>query len=114
MDDERGATGLEPQDRLAEEAVRRIKAKRDFRGHLLVYLLVNTLLVLIWLTIAITAGAWFPWPVFPLAGWGIGLLLHAWAVYGSPSRPITDEDIAQEIQRMRGRPSGRRPGPPPG
>jgi hypothetical protein len=94
-------TGRESDDRLAAEAVRRIKARRDFRGHLLVYVAVNILLILIWLTTALTAGAWYPWFVFPLAGWGIGVAAHAWAVYGSPSRPITQEAIAEEIERMR-------------
>jgi hypothetical protein len=34
-------------------------------------------------------------------GWGVGVGAHAWAVYGSPSQPITDEAITQEIERMR-------------
>jgi hypothetical protein len=101
MTDMPAATGRESDDRLAAEAVRRIKARRDFRGHLLVYVAVNILLILIWLTTAVKAGAWYPWFVFPLAGWGIGVAAHAWAVYGSPSRPITQEAIADEIERMR-------------
>jgi hypothetical protein len=101
MTDMPAATGRESDDRLAAEAVRRIKARRDFRGHLLVYVAVNILLILIWLTTAVKAGAWYPWFVFPLAGWGIGVAAHGWAVYGSPSRPISQEAIAEEIERMR-------------
>jgi 2TM domain len=101
MNDMSAATGWESDDRLAAEAIRRIKARRDFRVHLLVYVAVNILMILIWLTTAATAGAWYPWFVFPLTGWGIGVAAHGWAVHGSPSRPITQEAIAEEVERMR-------------
>jgi hypothetical protein len=101
MDGTTPTAGWEPRDRLATEAVRRIEARRGFRLHLLAYGAANALMILIWLTVALTAGAWFPWFVFPLAGWGAGVGAHGWAVYGSPARPITDEAITQEIERMR-------------
>ena len=101
MNDIRAKAGRESDDRLTTEAIRRIKARRGFQGHLLVYVAVNTLLILIWLTTAVTAGAWYPWFVFPLTGWGIGVAAHGWAVHGSPSRPITQAAIAEEVERMR-------------
>jgi hypothetical protein len=39
--------------------------------------------------------------VFPIFGWGIGLGVHAWSVYGR--RDITEEEIAREIDTMRRR-----------
>jgi hypothetical protein len=60
MDGTTPTAGWEPRDRLAREAVRRIKARRDFRLHLLAYCAANALMILIWLTVALTAGAWFP------------------------------------------------------
>ena len=36
------------EQELRDKAVRRLKKQRDFRSHLLVYVLVNTLLVVIW------------------------------------------------------------------
>ena len=107
MNDIRAKAGRESDDRLTTEAIRRIKARRGFGGHLLVYVAVNTLLILIWLTTAVTAGAWYPWFVFPLTGWGVGVAAHAWAVYGPPSRPITEDAIAEEVQRMRREHPGR-------
>ena len=101
MDDDITAAGFEPGDRLAQEAARRIKARSVFRGHLLVYAGVNTMLAVIWLVTAVSAGRWFPWFVFPLTGWGVGVAAHAWAAYGSPSRPLSHEAIMQEIERMR-------------
>ena len=75
-------------------AVTRLKKRRDFRGHLLVYVLVNTFLVVIW---AVTDAHGFFWPVFPIVGWGIGVVMNAWDVFWRP--PITEHDIRHEIER---------------
>ncbi len=76
-----------------EAAVQRVKGKRDFRTHALVYVVVNALLVVIW---AFSGGGYF-WPIWPMAGWGIGLVLHAWMVYFQ--RPITEDDVQREMDR---------------
>ena len=82
---------------LREQALRSLKKKRDFRGHLVAYALVNSLLIGIW---AVT-GAGFFWPVFPLLGWGIGVGFNAWDAYGR--RPISEEEIRREAERLRQR-----------
>ncbi len=46
--------------------------KRGFRIHRMVYLCVISLLVFINLTLA----PGFIWFIFPLVGWGIGLMVH--------------------------------------
>lgn len=75
-----------------QAAIRRLKAKRDLRFHLGVYLLVNTMLVAVW---AMTGAGYF-WPIWSIGGWGIGLAAHAFSVF---QRPIGEEDIQAEIQR---------------
>ena len=80
---------------LREQALRSLKKKRDFRSHVVVYVLVNALLIAIW---AVT-GAGFFWPVFPLLGWGIAVAFNAWDVYGR--RPISEEEIRRETERLR-------------
>ena len=80
---------------LRDEAIKSLKAKREFKAHLLAYVLVNTLLIVIWAV----SGVGFFWPIFPLLGWGIGIAFHAWDVYGS--RP-SEEKIRREIDRLRG------------
>ena len=76
-----------------EEAIRRLRAKRGFKQHLATYAVVNGFLVVLW---AITGGDDF-WPVWPMAGWGLGLALHGWGVYGQ--RPITEAEIQREMEK---------------
>jgi len=77
-----------------DRAVTRLKKRRDFRSHLLVYVLVNTFLVVIW---TVTDAHGFFWPVFPIVGWGIGVVMNAWDVYWRPR--ITEHDIQREMER---------------
>jgi hypothetical protein len=82
---------------LRQEAIRSLKKKRDFRAHLLTYVLVNALLVVIW---AVTGAGYF-WPVFPIVGWGIGVAFNAWDAFGR--KPITEDEIRREAERLRSR-----------
>jgi 2TM domain len=77
-----------------EQAVTQLKKRRDFHAHLLVYVLVNAFFVVIWAVINVHV---FFWPIFPIAGWGIGLVMNAWDVYWR--HPITEQDIQREIGR---------------
>jgi hypothetical protein len=79
-----------------EVAAKRLQKRRGFAGHLLVYVLVNSALVVIWLMIGRND---FFWPVFPMVIWGVGVVMNAWDVYFV--QEITDEDIDREIARMR-------------
>lgn len=51
-------------------------ARAGLRGHVAAYVGVMVLLVAIWLTVGLTAQSWYPWPVWPALGWGIGLAGH--------------------------------------
>jgi hypothetical protein len=88
-------------DQPRERAIQRLKKRRDFYGHVLVYALVNGALVGIW---AVTGRPFF-WPVFPILLWGVGLVLNAWDVYRNDA--FTEEQIQREIARLqlRRRPS---------
>ena len=75
-----------------DAAIKRIKDKRDFRTHVVSYVVVNLFLVGVW---AVSGGGYF-WPGWVMAGWGIGLVLHGWQTYRG-DRPITEEDIQREM-----------------
>lgn len=81
---------------LREHALERVKKRRDFWPHLLVYVMVNALTVVVWF-LADSSG--FFWPIFLIAGWGIGLVMHAWDAFFRME--ITEEDVDREVARMR-------------
>jgi len=80
---------------MRERAVERLKKKRDFKADLLAYVLVNASLVGIWAATNTT----FFWPIFPMMGWGIGLVFHAWDTYGH--QVPTENEISKEIATLR-------------
>jgi hypothetical protein len=86
-----------PDDELRKQAVNRLKKKRDFKMHAMVFVAVNAMLIAIWAA----TGADFFWPIFPLLGWGIGLGANAWDVYGN--KPIGEDEIRREMDSLRNR-----------
>ena len=54
--------------------------RKGFRIHATVYVAVQVALVVIWAVIALTTSASYPWFIYPLLGWGIGLAAHYAAV----------------------------------
>jgi hypothetical protein len=70
------------------------KARVGFRIHALVYLAVNVFLIAVWFVTTRFAGpvgnesyGSMPgfWPIWPELGWGVGLLIHGFVVYGGGS-----------------------------
>ncbi len=86
---------IDDMSTVRDEAVRRLRKRRDLANHVLVYTLVNGFLVAIW---AVTDLHGFFWPVFPILGWGVAVLLNAWDVYRGDA--ISEERIQREIQRL--------------
>jgi len=85
-------------DALREQALDRLKKRRDFKAHALVYVLVNLAFWGIWAVIAVTSGGGWPWPGFLSLLWGIGLAMNAWDVYFR--QPITEQELQREIDRL--------------
>ena len=76
-----------------QAAINRLKAKRAFQQNLISYVVVNAFLVGIW---AVTSRGFF-WPIFVILGWGFGLVMHAWTVYGA--KPITEDEVRREMDK---------------
>jgi hypothetical protein len=85
-------------EEVREQALASLKKKRDFRAHLLAFILVNSFFWVIWGVVYAFGGPVIPWPIFPLVGWGIGLTFHAWDVYGRG--PFREEEIEREMSRL--------------
>lgn len=64
---------------LEREARKRVRALRDFYSHAATYAAVNVLLVVI----NLMQGSGYFWAIWPILGWGIGLVSHAISVYGT-------------------------------
>jgi hypothetical protein len=90
------AQASEPPADIRKQARERVEKRRDFKTHLFMYAVVNAVLIAIW-AIA-TPDALF-WPIFVILGWGIGVAGNAWDVY--VRKPISDEEIDREEQRLR-------------
>jgi hypothetical protein len=58
--------------------------EQSFRGHATSYLLVMGLLVAIW---ALTSPGGYFWPVWPMLGWGIGLVAHGLTARNKTEQP---------------------------
>ena len=87
---------------LLELAKKSLKKKRDAKEFLIVTLAVNAILVGIWW---FTTPTGYFWPMWVMFGMGIGVMfayLDAYTVIGA--KPITDEDIRAEAEKMRKRP----------
>ncbi|MGI2335715.1 MAG: 2TM domain-containing protein [Dehalogenimonas sp.] len=81
-----------------EQAVKHVKEKKDFFVHLLTYIVVNTAILLIWMM----SGAGYPWFIWPLFGWGIGLTFHFLSVWVFDRQTDWERrEIDREIARMK-------------
>ena len=76
--------------------------------HLRTYLIVNTALWLIWALSSAGFRAsgyfsWvFPWPLFPMIGWGIGLASHYFSVYrGGDQQNMVEEEYRKLLSQQR-------------
>ena len=76
------------------QAVRRLWAKRGFKIHLTAFAIASLAMLLIWAT---ASGGDYFWPIWPIAGWGIGLAVHAWITFGQWS--LSEAEIQQEMRR---------------
>ena len=86
------------EEELYREARKRVEEKKGFFMHLAVYICVNIFLVIIW---AVT-GDGFPWFVFPLGGWGIGILFHFLEVFVFTRQTEWEKrEIEKEVEKLK-------------
>ena len=71
------------------------KAKVEFRIHLINYIAVNSLLAILNLTL--TPG--YIWFIWPLLGWGIGIILHALRIYFLGTSSIKERMIEEQMKK---------------
>ena len=85
---------------LRQVAIDRLRKRREFYQHLVVFVTVNAVLNAIWL---LTTPGGFYWPMFPLLAWGVGIVFHALDVFSpvfSKASP-SEQEIEREMSRLR-------------
>jgi hypothetical protein len=86
-----------------QTAEKRVKAKIGFRWHLASYLVINTFLIGTYPITCWDGNNWnwsYPWFVWTLGGWGIGLMFNFLAVYVFQDDNATRQRmIYEEMQR---------------
>lgn len=89
------------QSKLEREARKRVKALRDFYVHLATFVVINAFLIIINL---MTSPGDF-WAIWPLLGWGVGLVSHGLSVLelGIGSKEWEERKVREYIlQRQSG------------
>jgi hypothetical protein len=86
------------EEEIYQRARKRVEEKKGFFSHLAIYVVVNAVLILIW---AFTSRG-YPWFVWPLGGWGIGLVFHFLGVFlFSKETNWERNEIEKEAERIR-------------
>lgn len=81
---------------LNDAQLRELAKKRvEFRTHLIVYLVVNASFWLIWHF----TGQGYMWPIWPMIGWGVGLIFHYIFEYRT-SRLLSEEEEYQRLKKQ--------------
>ncbi len=88
-----------PETRIRRQIEKRIQQRKGLYTHLVIYCGVIIFLWLIW---AFTDQG-FPWPIFPMGGWGIGILAHIVSYYNDNSdkqERIINQMVRDELKRQ--------------
>lgn len=76
-----------------QEAKRRVEEIKGFYFHLLSYILVNGVLIVI----NLLTSPEYLWFIWPLLGWGIGIIIHAFSVFSGLWGKSWEERKIKEI-----------------
>ena len=91
-------------DDIRVQAKKRLKAQRDFKQFLGIWLGVSLLLVAIWAFTSFWNGEpIYFWPAWPILGMGVAAFFQGLDAYGPGRRIITEADIDAEVERIRQR-----------
>ena len=83
---------------LSENQLHELARKRvEFRRHLVVYFVIISILWMIWFL----TGAGYIWPIWPMAGWGIGVIFHYMFEYRSSSFLSEEEEYKKLKKEMK-------------
>lgn len=80
-----------------QDAKKAVEERLGFYVHLTAYILVNSYFIFL----SVRNGGYF-WAVWPMAGWGIGLVFHGVSVFGFfNNNAWKNKQIQREIEKRR-------------
>jgi len=86
-------------DEIREIATKRVRARRGFFWHVIVYVVINLFLIGIWYF----TGRGYFWPGWVLGGWGIALIFNAIAAFGREDMWSEREAVDKEVEKIKKR-----------
>lgn len=89
--------GMSTNDELRERAINRLKAKQQFWGLVVVWVGVSALCTVIW---ALSGADNYFWPIWPMFGIAIGVVVTGWRAFAPASGGITESKIQAEMDRL--------------
>jgi 2TM domain len=105
MSESNNINNLDKNSQEYQEKLKRIKKQvaevKDFYIHLMVYLVVNFSLVLVYFFSTENIENVGFWPIWPILGWGIGIIFHALSVFvfdGEVFAKWEDQEIAKRMK----------------
>ena len=90
-------TSKERNDKLFKLAKRRVLMKKTIKWHMIIYLIINILLCVIYY---LTTPSGYLWPVWPIIGWGVGLILHIVVISFVLSSTRDKRDLVEKEYQM--------------
>jgi uncharacterized membrane protein len=84
-------------DEIRKIATRRVRARRGFYWHLVVYVVINLFLIGIWYF----TGQGNFWPGWVLLGWGVAVVLNAIAVFARDDIGSERAAVEKEIEKIK-------------
>jgi uncharacterized membrane protein len=91
---------MSEHDSARKYARRRLKAKNTLKVLLAAWVGVSALLMLVWTA---TGAHQHFWPIWPMGGIGIAILVVAFTAYGPRVGYVSDHDVDAEIARLNSR-----------
>jgi len=84
-----------------QRAARKVRQRIEFYWHLASYVIVNGFLIAIYLFSSVAIeGLYYPWFIWPMMAWGVGLLFHYLSVFVFSSTYDQQKMIDAEMRRM--------------
>lgn len=95
-------TGNLTDEEIVKLAQKRVQDKKDFFVHLAMYVIINLFLFFMWLFITGGKHGAYPWFLWVVLGWGVGVAAHAVSVFLNPKGSSWEQrEIQKEIERLK-------------